>query len=301
VIDARAAAKLLGGEVSGRNSVSCPGPGNHSRRDRSLSVRFDPAAPEGFLVHSHAGDDPLECRDHVRGHLGLDPNGWRTQSRSRRPQEPRARPAPATTTRKEIKAATTAGSSTTAAALALWDASTDPRPTPVGLYLECRGLKLEDDVAGDVLRWSSIAECMIALFRSIETDEPRAISRTFLSPDGRKLGRKFLGPVGGCAIKLDADDAVLGGLHVSEGIETAQAARQLGLRPTWALGSAGAITSFPILSGVEALTLLAENDEASAHAAERCAARWHAAGREVLVNRSLVGKDLADFFKGSGS
>ena len=72
------------------------------------------------------------------------------------------------------------------------------------------------------------------------------------------------------------------------------AAWQLGLRPTWALGSCGAIAAFPVLSGVECMTLLAENDEASARAVTACASRWSAAGREVLVNRTLVGKDLND-------
>ncbi len=63
------AAKCLNGEVSG-GQVLCPGPG-HSTRDRSLSVRFSPSAPDGFVVHSFAGDDPFLCRDHVRHLLGL--------------------------------------------------------------------------------------------------------------------------------------------------------------------------------------------------------------------------------------
>ena len=41
--------------------------------DRSLSVKIDPNAPDGFVVHSFAADDPLECRDHVRTKLGLAP------------------------------------------------------------------------------------------------------------------------------------------------------------------------------------------------------------------------------------
>ena len=56
-----------------------------------------------------------------------------------------------------------------------------------------------------------------------------------------------MGPVGGAAIKLDADEDVLGGLHIGEGIETCMAARMLGLRPAWALGSAGEIAKFPVL------------------------------------------------------
>jgi RecA-family ATPase len=49
-----------------------PGPG-HSAIDRSLSVKLDSNAPDGFVVHSFAGDDPLVCRDHVREKAGLEP------------------------------------------------------------------------------------------------------------------------------------------------------------------------------------------------------------------------------------
>ena len=64
-------AKALGGEVN-RSQVLAPGPG-HSAIDRSLSVKLDSNAPDGFLVHSFAGDDPLVCRDHVREKAGLEP------------------------------------------------------------------------------------------------------------------------------------------------------------------------------------------------------------------------------------
>jgi KaiC/GvpD/RAD55 family RecA-like ATPase len=69
-------AAALGGDVSGR-SVLAPGPG-HSRQDRSLSVTPSATAPDGFLVHSFAGDDPIACKDHVRAKLGrpeFKPNG----------------------------------------------------------------------------------------------------------------------------------------------------------------------------------------------------------------------------------
>src|SRR5215207_7920893 len=65
-------ARALGGHVAGRDAVLAPGPG-HSPRDRSLSVRIDPAAPDGLLVYSHAGDDWRACCDHVRQRLGLPP------------------------------------------------------------------------------------------------------------------------------------------------------------------------------------------------------------------------------------
>jgi hypothetical protein len=62
-------ANMLGGEVSG-DQVLAPGP-NHSPKDRSLSIRLDPTAPGGMVVYSHAGDDPLACKDYVRERAGL--------------------------------------------------------------------------------------------------------------------------------------------------------------------------------------------------------------------------------------
>lgn len=62
-------AQALGGEVSG-SQILAPGPG-HSPKDRSLSIRLDDTAPDGMVVHSFAGDDPLACKDYVRDRAGL--------------------------------------------------------------------------------------------------------------------------------------------------------------------------------------------------------------------------------------
>src|SRR5262245_16847524 len=72
MINIRAAARALGGDVIGRDAVAAPGPG-HSPRDRSLTVKFAARAPGGFLVYSHCDDDWRDCRDHVRARLGLPP------------------------------------------------------------------------------------------------------------------------------------------------------------------------------------------------------------------------------------
>jgi hypothetical protein len=282
-MDLRSIARALGGEVSG-SQVLAPGPG-HSPKDRSLSVWLCPAAPDGFRTHSHVSDPWPECRDFVRDRLGLPADGWkRAHRRSEPPRRPIAGPAKAADDdAKRI-----------ADALSLWAAGVDPRGTMAERYLASRSLELGDDVAGAVLRWHSGIRAMLALFRSIKGDEPRAVSRRYLDPEGNKLGRKFLGPVGGAAIKLDTDENVLSGLHIGEGVETCMSARQLGMRPTWALGSAGAIAAFPVLSGVEYLTLLGENDDTSACVVETCATRWHAAGRAVLITRAVGGKDLND-------
>ena len=181
----------------------------------------------------------------------------------------------------------------------LWDQGVDPRGTPGETYLRSRRLELDSDVAGEVLRWHPHLRAMLALFRNIQTNEPQAISRTFLDHESRKIERRFMGPVGGAAIKLDADEDVLGGLHIGEGVETCLAARMLGLRPAWALGSAGAIAAFPVLSGIECLSLLREHDDANKRAADTCAAAWMTAGREVFNVLPRAGKDINDAIKGA--
>lgn len=61
---------VLGGEVRG-NSVHLPTPG-HSKKDRGTVVTVDPEAPDGVLVHSFNGGDPLETKDALRD-AGLIP------------------------------------------------------------------------------------------------------------------------------------------------------------------------------------------------------------------------------------
>ncbi|MGM5002976.1 phage/plasmid primase, P4 family [Tardiphaga sp. 538_B7_N1_4] len=67
---AEAVARALGGSVVSANEVRAPGPG-HTAKDNSLLITIDPSAPSGFLVHSFAGDDALQCKDYVRERLGL--------------------------------------------------------------------------------------------------------------------------------------------------------------------------------------------------------------------------------------
>lgn len=62
-------ADALDGDVR-NGEVLAPGPG-HSGADRSLSVKPEQDAPDGFLVHSFSGDDPADCRRYVREKLGL--------------------------------------------------------------------------------------------------------------------------------------------------------------------------------------------------------------------------------------
>src|SRR5262245_43309081 len=146
MIDLHAAARALGGDVSGRNQINCPGP-QHSARDRSLSVLFDDNAPDGFVVRSYTNDDPIVCRDHVRERLGMPE--WRPGNGRKRRRNIRARPiqAPATRQRTDDDRRRIAG------AARLWDEGVDPRGTAAEAYLKSRALELPSELAGTVLRF----------------------------------------------------------------------------------------------------------------------------------------------------
>jgi hypothetical protein len=141
---------------------------------------------------------------------------------------------------------------------------------------------------------------MVAAFRDLGNSRIiTGIHRTALTPQGGKVGRKMLGAARDAAIMLDPDENVTAGLSIAEGIESALAGRELGWRPVWALGSAGAIGRFPVLSGIECLTLLAETDDsgANAKAVQEVGTRWLRAGREVLVVKPECAGDMNDVLR----
>ena len=51
----------------------------------------------------------------------------------------------------------------------------------------------------------------------------------------------------------------------------------------WALGGAGNLGTFPILAGIECLTICADTGPAGEENAAKTAERWRQAGREVLI------------------
>ena len=293
-------ARRLNGDVASRArlQIACPGPG-HSPRDRSLSVFVDPNSPDGFMVHCHApGDDWREARDHVKARLGITDYSQARRDHSR------------TSRRREVVEPD--DTDRTARALAIWQEA-DKLDGSAGMtWLFRRGVNLgalPRDLHG-ALRWHPACPweggrhgCMVGLFTDAATGEPRAIHRTAFTPAGDKVGRKALGPIAGCVIRLWPDEDVLDGLVIGEGIETTLAAatciehRGTLLQPAWAAGFAGNMAKLPVLGGVEALTLLVDNDASGAgqRAAEECSARWTAAGCEVhrLVPRQ-VGADFND-------
>jgi phage/plasmid primase-like uncharacterized protein len=127
-----------------------------------------------------------------------------------------------------------------------------------------------------------------------------AISRTYLAPDGSKVGKaKTLGTPRGI-VRLSLDEDVLEGLFLAEGIETALTGMaNFDFRPIWATGDRMLMADFPVLSGIEALTVIADNDKSGdgEKAARDAEARWLAAGREVRVFLPESG-DLNDALRG---
>jgi putative DNA primase/helicase len=291
VIDLRAAARALGGDVIGRDAVAAPGPG-HSPKDRSLTVRL--LAGDDFLVYSHASDDWQTCKDYVRQRLGLP--AWQpSDGQDRRVPPPQVKEfdRAAINAEGERREHTANDVLRIKRACAVWDAGVDPRGTLAEAYLWSRALILDDAIAGAVLRYHPACPwrdedtgatiylpALIAAFTSIDDGAVTGIQRIALTPEGRKLGRRMLGVVYRAAVKLDP---VGDTLHVGEGIETCLAGRILGHAPTWALGSVGMIAQFPLIDGVARLRILGENDAASASASKLCGNRWHAAGRKVQI------------------
>lgn len=260
-IDLQTLHAALGGEISS-GQILCPGPG-HSQRDRSLAVR---PTSSGFVVHSFAGDDYRECMDYVRERVGLS----RWQPGDRRRDQPGIFVAHSNEDHSRIRRAQE-----------IWREGFYPIGTVAEQYLAARKLNLPLELCGSVLRfhprcpWRNksgeieFIPCLIAAFKSISDDTIAAIHRIRLDRPGLwpKTQRKMLGFAAGAAIKLDPAGQQLA---VGEGLETCMAARQLGFKPVWALGSAR-FAKFAPLKGVNKLIILGERDEASRKAAQACA------------------------------
>lgn len=163
--------------------------------------------------------------------------------------------------------------------------------TPAEAYLASRSLGYD----GDALRYSPRERAMAALVTDPTTGDPQTIQFTFLDEEARKRARLFIkGHPSVGVVRLSADESVTAGLAIAEGIETALAAP---FRPIWACLVANNLSVFPVLPGIEALTIFADNDASGTgeRAAMACAERWHASGREVTVRMvDQVGVDYAD-------
>ena len=65
----------------------------------------------------------------------------------------------------------------------------------------------------------------------------------------------------------------------------------IGLRPMWATGSTAIMAKFPVLSGIEALTIITDHDANGAgrtRGEPRSLSRWREAGKEARVWKAEV-------------
>lgn len=187
----------------------------------------------------------------------------------------------------------------------IWRRTEPLAGTAVG-YLRARGLAVPPKDSD--LRWLPALRhpvdgfegpALVALIRNAITCKPMSLHRTWIRSDGSKRGTpprlllKGHAKIGG-VIMLWPSEAVTHGLAVAEGIETALAAAHVHT-PVWSLIDAGNLAQFPVLNGIDALTIFADHDNAGINAAKSVAASWRAAGREVRVLMPRTeGHDIAD-------
>jgi hypothetical protein len=243
-----------------------------------------------FVAHMLGVSMPEACR-WALGRLGMAAGAHLPAPRPRPPAAPRERPE----------------SGTLELARSLWREGLQAVGSPVATYLASRGLTLPDDAP---LRFHPACwrnrkngphgPAMLAAMTDPCSGAWVGVHVTYLRPDGAGKaegpGAKIkLGHAG--TIRLVPDEDVTTGLGIAEGIETALAVMQWrDWRPVWAAGDVGSIRGFPVLTGIEALTIFADADDggASMDAARECAERWADAGQEAWVRPAPAGKDFAD-------
>lgn len=221
------------------------------------------------------------------------------------------RPAPAAKSCLELRRDACSEPSLTAdLAERVWREAVPARGTLVETYLGARGLRLpEPPDDPEVIRFHPTCPrgvdrlpAMVAVMTTPQGNTPCGVHRTFLRADGTdrlrdERGKAMLGKMG--VIRLTPDTELTGGLGLTEGVETGLAVLQrLSWRPVWMATSAGAIAAFPVLPGIEALTVFADADSAGRRAAGTCAQRWAEAGREVAIASPPEG-DWADPHRGT--
>jgi hypothetical protein len=290
-------AHALGGKSIGRGQwmAKCP---SHIENTGSLSIKDGHSGP---LVYCFGGctQDAVIAALQERG-VWPQHNREHDDEEARRRRQERDRKAAADRRDDEAHERARAASDLLRAKDALRESFAPTPTTIVGIYLIARGIdppwpacirehrRLYHRNGAGVVTWHPAMVCPI---RDVHSNEVIGCHRTYLAPGGAKAEvdcpKKVLGRIVGGAVKLTPDEEVTLGLGVSEGIENGLTALAENWSPVWALGTAGNLASFPLLNGVEALTIFADNDDdrtgTGEKAAQQCATRWRAAGREVTV------------------
>jgi hypothetical protein len=282
VVNAETIARLLGGARRSGNSWLCCCPAHNDVR-ASLSIKN--VADDRLLVHCFAGCSQVSVIEALHrlgawhSHTQQAPvpsKADRHQERARKREETR---------RKVFE---------TRIWKRAWAGALPPQDSPIARWLEVRGIDASAlNLQRLPLRWAPncplgkvTAPAMVALMSHPSTAEPIGILRTFLLSDGSgkapiEHARMMLGKAG--IIRLYPDEDVTLGLGICEGIETGLSIAAAGWRPIWAAGSLSMLARFPVLSGIECLTIFSDAKAHEVDGARACADRWAAAGREAVV------------------
>ncbi|HEV2562357.1 MAG TPA: toprim domain-containing protein [Rhizomicrobium sp.] len=233
-------------------------------------MRLDWQAPDGFIVHSFAGDDPLACKDYVRRRLGLDT--WRPNRRAHEPKR-----APSTPMALRSPQADNSITDATTVARSLWKRREPIERTVAETYLrEARAYR--DPIPATLGFLPARGEhgaAMIAAFGMAEEIEPaiiaipnsavRAVHLTRLLPDGSGRGDKIIlgrGSLGSPIILNPPNDLL--GLAITEGIEDGLSIFEATGLGVWVAGSASRMPALAdsIPSFVECVSIFGHEDDA---------------------------------------
>jgi putative DNA primase/helicase len=205
----------------------------------------------------------------------------------------------------------------------LWENARPIEPgTIAAAYLEGRGCLLPPFPDETHLRWHPALSdavsgytgpALVALVTAGELGAPINLHRTWLRHDGTgkapiETPRRLLkGHPSRGVIRLWPDAEVTMGLVLGEGIESCLAAARAGLTPVWAAVSAGNLKAFPVLPGLDGLTVLVDHDKpnpktgirAGHDAALAVVERYVAAGFDPRRDLRIIlspneGEDAAD-------
>jgi len=298
MISALEIARVLGGRRTGGSYlVQCPA---HADRNPSLSIR---AGEEGRIhVHCFAGCDKHSVKQALRQmRLWPSPEDYEptaTELLQRRRQDADRAHEQA---RRDLFV--------DRLWRATWDEARPAPSTPIENWLRVRGIDPDViDLGSLPLRWSpscpigrATAPAMLALMTDPVTSEPTGLHRTYLLPNGSAKApvsspRMMLGKAG--IIRLNRDEEVELGLGVCEGVENGLSIMAWGWRPIWAMSSLGMLTRFPVLGGIEHLTIFADPKPHEIEGACACARRWIRAGKKASVRQPVEpGLDFNDLHR----
>lgn len=181
--------------------------------------------------------------------------------------------------------------------------------SPPGRYLRGRLCALPpNDVRWHPAAWHRFERrempAMVALITDIVTREAISLHFTFLKPDGSgkadiERPRLYLAGHKKCGVvRLHRDEAVEQGIILGEGIETCLS-YALEFAPIWATLDAGNLGNFPVLPGIEGVTVLVDHDKAGEGAFAKLRDRYYAAGFRhrldiIRVQAATAGHDIND-------